>query len=398
MAKHLVQQGHDVVWWNSTVNHQRKEQRANCTTVMDTPEGYKLALLYGRLYARNISIGRILSQIENARAFAALAPQMPKPDVILCGYPPIELAEAAVRFAKSIHVPIAIDFRDMWPDVIAEYLPRALRYAAFPMLMWWTRSLRYTVRNATSIVGVTDGFVDWALKCGARQRGPLDKAFHLAIDSNSPTAQEIAHAERFWDDRGVVPTDKMKICCFAGTLSRRLDIRTLVSGALQISDSRKARSKLVICGKGDQESELRELARNQPHIVFGGWRNAAELFVLMRRCSFGTLPYFSTVDFVQHYPNKVGEYLGAGLPIMTGLTGQVRQLLTERGLGFFYEEGNPQSAAECLEQAFSDERSFVDTREAAYRTYQEFFDPKEIYPAFCRHLEDLASSSNTLTQ
>ncbi|MCP2126916.1 glycosyltransferase [Bradyrhizobium ottawaense] len=394
MAERLALRGHEVTWWNSTVNHQRKEQRASITTIADRPEGYKLVLLYGRLYAKNISLGRIVSQVQNAREFARVALTLPCPDIILCGYPPIELAEAAVRFAISRQIPVAIDFRDMWPDIIADHTSGLTRVAAIPALSYWNRSLRYTVRNATAILGVTDGFVDWALRRGGRPRGPLDRAFHLAINPTPPAQSDIRDAERFWDEMGVAPGGDHTIGCFAGTLSHRLDVKTLVRGAVQLPEAEKQRSRLVICGKGDQDEELRKLGRNERHILFAGWRTAAEIHVLLRRCHYGVLPYFSTADFIVHYPNKVGEYLGAGLPIMTGLTGQVRSLLEMRGLGYFYSEGNEASVAKCLKLISADRSSFATKQQRALEVYKELFDPERIYESFCLHLEHIAATAS----
>lgn len=391
LAERLARRGHEVTWWNSTVNHQRKEQRASKTTITDRPEGYKLVLLYGRLYSKNVSIGRIVSHVQNARAFTRLAPTMPRPDVILCGYPPIELAEAAVRFARSNNVPVAVDFRDMWPDIITDYTSGLIRVAAMPALAYWNRSLHYSAKNATAILGVTEGYVDWALQRGSRARGPLDRAFHLTTNPNQPDQSDILTAERFWDEQGVPADSQNTIGCYAGALSRRLDLKTLIGGAIQLPDEEKRKSRLIICGKGDQDEELRHLAQGQEHIFFAGWRNAAEIYVLLRRCHYGAFPYRSTPDFVNHYPNKIGEYLGAGLPIMTGLTGLVRSLLEPRGLGYFYEEGNVRSATDCLRNIANDRSRLDGKRKDAGQVYSELFDPEQIYDSFCEHLERMGS-------
>jgi glycosyltransferase involved in cell wall biosynthesis len=162
---------------------------------------------------------------------------------------------------------------------------------------------------------------------------------------------------------------------------------------MHLSDDEKSKSKLIICGKGDQQEELQHLARGQNHIVLAGWRNAAEIHVLLRRCHYGTFPYRSTPDFVNHYPNKIGEYLGAGLPIMTGLKGLVRSLLEPRGLGYFYEEGDVRSAADCLRRIAADHPNLDRRRKDALQVYYELFDPEQIYDGFCEHLVRIAASA-----
>jgi len=395
LAGLLAQRGNEVVWWNATFNHQRKEQRATVSEFRDTPEGYRLALLAGRAYGRNISLTRVLSQIENAREFKRLAPGLPRPDAIVCGYPTIELAEAAVGYANARGVPIAVDFRDLWPDVIAEQIPGPLRLAAQPMLAHWRRTLARIVRGATGVIGVTDGFVDWALAAGRRARGPRDRAFHLAINPELPSPAAIREAEVYWDALGIGTDPAVTVACFIGTLSRRLDIGTLLAGALRLSPDEKRRFKLVICGKGDLDHELRAAASGEPSVVFPGWRNAAEIHALLRRCDVGTLPYQSTLDFVRHYPNKVGEYLGAGLPIMTPLKGQVRTLIDGRGVGYLYDERDPESAAACLRRVIAGAADRAQMRARALTAHSELFDSARIYREFGDYVEALAAGGCT---
>lgn len=393
LAEHLVAKGHDVVWWNATFNHQRKEQRASATVQRATPQGYSSVLLYGRSYQRNISGSRIASQLQNALEFHRLAPTLPRPDAILCGYPTIELAALAVRFAKVACIPIAVDFRDMWPDVIAEQTTGTARLAAAPFLAVWNQTLHYIVRNATAIVGVTDGFVDWALDKVGRQRSPIDRSFHLAVNPQKPLQSDVARADAMWTKMGV-GTDPTKLyTCFIGTLSRRLDIPTLVAGALSASAEVKQRLQLVVCGKGDLDGDLRNMVGDDDTVIFPGWRNAAEISALLSRCHIGTLPYLSTADFVRHYPNKVGEYLGAGLPIMTPLEGQVRTLLSKHNLGYFYQEANPESASRCLSDLVARCDELRAKRNAALAVYDELFDSTQIYADFVRYLEELPGAA-----
>ncbi len=394
LAEHLAKRGHTVTWWNATVNHQRKHQRANRSEVRDLDQGYKLILLYGRLYMRNISVSRIVSQIENAREFTRIAPQQPAPDVILCGYPTIELAHAAVTYANQHNIPIAVDFRDLWPDVVAEQTTGLKRIFSYPLLAYWRWCLRRIVHGASAVVGVTDKFVDWALASVNRPRKPLDQAFHLAINPQLPDTKLLSEAEIFWDEQGITTDSPFMIGCFVGTLSRRLDIETLVHAVLQLSEEEKSKLRLVICGKGDFDQRLRSLARGQACIVFPGWRTAAEIHVLLRRCQFGTIPYLSTSDFVRHYPNKVGEYLGAGLPIMTGLTGQVRTLLRDHDIGYFYRENDPKSAADCLRSMLQNQDGMAAKRTSALQTYEKYFESNRIYASFCDYLENLPTNAN----
>ena len=58
LAKALVKEGHQVLWWTSTFNHQLRRQRYDESTTIDIQKKYRLRLLYGPGYKRNISFSR----------------------------------------------------------------------------------------------------------------------------------------------------------------------------------------------------------------------------------------------------------------------------------------------------------------------------------------------------
>ncbi len=394
LARELVKRGHEVTFWNASFNHQQKLQRTDTSRFETIPDGYRVCYLHGRAYSSHVSLTRIRSHQDNAAEFARLAPKEPQPDVILSGLPTLELCDAVASYAKPRGVPFAIDCRDMWPDVIADHLPGLVRLGAWPVLAYW-RHLRYrALSKATGVTGVTDRFVEWGLAAAGRQRRPLDRAFHLAIPAELPPEHEMRAADAFWLERLGPPDPATVTACFAGTLSRRLDIPAFVKGATEVGSETARRLKVVICGKGDLENEVKAQITGHPHVVFAGWRSAAELRSLMLRSDFGVLPYRNTDDFLNHFVNKMGEYMSAGLPVMTGLDGLMGELLASRDLGIRYDVGDASSVARALRGAVDGVAPLRGKKSAAIATYRELFDPTRIYPGFADYLEELAASAN----
>ncbi|KAB2910928.1 MAG: glycosyltransferase family 4 protein [Hyphomicrobiaceae bacterium] len=392
LARELTRRGHHVTWWNSSVNHQQKIQRADRTTSLRTTDGLETVLLWGRLYRSNRSLARILSNFETAFAFLKEAQRREPPDVIIAGYPIIELAAAGVAFATRHRVPIAVDFRDMWPDIIDDELKGWRRVLAWPLLALWQLMKRSVVRRATAVVGVTQGFVDWALESTGVTAKDTTRVFHLAVDPFQPQPGLIDAAERYWNSLGLGNDTSSVVLAYAGAFSRRYDLATLVHAACRLPDDYKARLRLVLCGRGDMSEALQRLAKGETHILLPGWRSAAEIHVLLRRSQAGLLPYYSSRDYVCHFPNKVGEYLSAGLPIVTCLKGETQRLLSERGIGRFYDEGSIAGARKALMEAVDGRSALTAMSPAALQTYAELFDPKRIYPDYCRFVEQLAEA------
>jgi glycosyltransferase involved in cell wall biosynthesis len=391
LSEKLASLGHDVTWWTANTYHQKGIQRTDKTEIRELEkEGYRLVLLNGMGYPKKFSIKRVISHFQNAWEFIKLSKTQEKPDVIFCCYPQIELSYVMSRYAKKHNIPIIIDFRDKWPDVIEENLSTAKKIAGFPLLLFWRYAQKFTVRNAAAITGITSAFVHWALNSGNRSASANDKPFHLAVNPQVPDQKEITGAEDYWKEHGISEDSPQVIGCYTGMLSERVDLKSLVKGALALPEEDKAKIKLVLCGTGDAEDELKEIAKDQPHIHFAGWRGAAELYVLLRLCHFGMLPYFSFEDFQMSYPNKVGEYLSAGLPVFTCLKGITHDLLEQRGLGFYAEETKPESYTKGLQEIIARQNDIEKLKPKAIETFKEFFDGNKIYADLCQYIENIA--------
>lgn len=393
LAGMLAQRGHKVTWWTGNTYHQKATQRSDKTVAIDLEkEGYRLYLLNGMAYPKKFSPRRVINHIQLYFEFLKHArKETAKPDVIFCGYPPIELAYAAARYAKTHDIPFIMDFRDQWPDIIEQALPAPIKLAGLPVLLIWKWMQRAAVRQARAVTGISTEFVAWALRSVNRTAGPLDRPFHLALNPVLPPHDAISAAQGFWDVQGIVDNASRVIGCYAGMLSTRYDLNALVDGALALTDEEKDKIRLVLCGTGDLEDTLKAKAAGQPHIILAGWRGAGELYTLMQRSDFGILPYFSYSDFTMSYPNKLGEYFSAGLPVLSCLKGVTGDLIATRDIGMAYEEGNATSAAAALRHLIANRDSFKSRKAAARETFEEMFDGAVIYPAFCDYIESMAA-------
>src|SRR5439155_9149672 len=123
LARFLIEAGHEVLWWSSTLDHIRKRLRAPESVSLDVEDKLRLVLLHGMPYRRNVSISRLINHIGIAREFERLAPAQPRPDIIVCSLPTLELSDAATRFGGEHGIPVVLDVRDLWPDIFVDVLP-----------------------------------------------------------------------------------------------------------------------------------------------------------------------------------------------------------------------------------------------------------------------------------
>ncbi len=127
-------------------------------------------------------------------------------------------------------------------------------------------------------------------------------------------------------------------------------------------------------------------------MVFPGWVGAAEIWTLMRMARAGLAPYHNSKDFRSSLPNKSIEYLSAGLPLVSSLTGELERLLSEHGCGVTYVEGDAGSLAASLSSLYDDGARLEAMAANAAALFAEKFTAEKVYGAMCRYLEDLAAT------
>jgi glycosyltransferase involved in cell wall biosynthesis len=389
LAGLLASRGHEVTFWTPSFNHLQHRQRGQACDHL-VSDGYRVVLLEARSYRHNVSMTRIRSHRDAAASFCRRSSRESPPDVILAGYPTIELAHAAVSYARERGVPTIVDFRDQWPDIWREALPSIARPLASPLIRHWKRLQRDIVRQATAVCGITDAFVDWALGAGERTRGPLDRAFHLAPPTTTVSKPDLLAAEAHWSNLLGVKQKGAVWGAYAGSLSSRTDILTVARATRLLPDEVRARLKVVVCGSGGDEEQLKRLAMDNDVLVYAGRRNAAEVRALLERADFGLIPYIGSSDFLMSYPNKLGEQLSYGLPILTGLEGVTGSLLREHRLSTAYRPGDPHSCATALSSMTATSPGDEATH-SAKQLFLQAFNPHTIYPAYADHVERVAS-------
>ncbi|MDB4949651.1 MAG: Alpha-D-kanosaminyltransferase [Gemmatimonadetes bacterium] len=388
LARRLATEGHEVTWWSATFDHAAKRFRFPRETEVAVSPGLRLVLLHSMGYRRNVSLRRIADHRQVARAFLRRAAAEPRPDVILCAFPTIELCRAATRFGRAHGIPVALDVRDLWPDIFYDAVPGWAKPLGKAVLGRFERAVDRAARDATAILATSPTFVRWGLAHAGREATPLDRDFPLAYEETPPLPEDVARAEHFWDERGVDGKAEF-VACFFGALSPRYELDALVDAARRLLAQPRP-FRFVICGNGDFQDELARLAADCPNVTLPGWVGAAEIWTLMRRASVGVVPYPATVDYMANIPNKAVEYLSAGLPVVSSLPGELRALLAEEECGVTYPNHDGAALAAALLELHDDPARRARMRERSRAVFARRFRAEAVLGEMAEHLERIA--------
>ena len=394
MAKLFAAAGHEITWFTSTFDRvQRRNVFDQDHTVRPFP-GVTIRLIHSPGYRKSISYARLRDQrIVSERLVQAMqAEEMP--DVIVCAYPTVELARTSVAFGMRNKVPVVLDIRDMWPNIIIDSAPVFFKPLIWLALRGMVRDAKFACANATAITGITGPFVEWGLNCGNRRRTHLDRDFPLAHSSSSPSGTKLEEAGRFWDSLGIANDIHAFRAIFLGTLGHQFDIETLLKAARNPEVVERG-LQFVICGAGDNLETYRKMTADRPNVFFPGWIDLAKAQVLMKRCKVGLDPLPDRYDFLATINNKAIEYLSAGLPVISSpRKGLLFELLEQHRCGLSYDPGEVEGLVRGLTRFASAPGELDEFATNAIRLFDERFQAEEVYTELCTHLAMVVQESH----
>lgn len=389
LAGLLAEQGHDVVWWSSTFDHARKRQRHSYNIEANVKPNYKIVMLQSVAYEKNVSIRRMINHFELGKKFSLLAKSHRRPDVILCSFPTIELGIAAVAFGGNAGVPVVMDVRDLWPDIYLDRIPRIARVPGRLALHWHFAGARRAFTGASAVVGVSEGYLKWGLEYAGRARGEYDEVFPLGYSLPDIPEEDIDGAGRELMKKGVDPS-KM-ICWFSGTFGKTAGLECVMDAARRMQARGAPRLQFVFSGDGENREKLSRMAEGLGNVVFTGWMDAPGIRYMMRVAGIGLAAYAENAP--QGLPNKLYEYMSAGLPVLSSLRGEAEELLEREECGLTYKGGCVDSLFNNLVLISRNARLRSEMGENARRLFTRSFSAERVYPRMAGYLADVARAN-----
>lgn len=377
LARELAARGHEVTWWTSDFDHFTKRYFDADSAEGRIYEGYKLRFVHGRPYARNISIARHRNHIEIARDFRAKAKRDEPPDAVVCSFPPIELADTVMAFARERAIPAVFDVRDVWPDELVARVPAPLRSLADVAVTPLRRRVRSAARAASAVTGVSRIYRDWGLLHAERAAQQQDRVIPLGYP-DSPQSEAIRHSR---SNDGAGPCHFL----FTGSFNLSVDVALLIEAFQKLPDLDMT---ATICGTGEKDGQWRAAAQADSRISFTGWINGEAIRDHAARSHAGIVCYRESS--LVSLPNKLFEYLSFGLPVINSLRGEAADLVREHTVGWNYEPGSLDSLCQALRACVVAHKAGALPFDAATRLYEADFSSQSVYVHFADLLESLA--------
>ena len=219
-------------------------------------------------------------------------------------------AALAAYVSRRLRVPLYLDIRDIFTDVMRDLLKGSALRLLLPFFCWLERQ---TFRKATRINVVSAGFLDHIGQIVPHQKCSV---FTNGIDSDFLTTN-------FYKD----PTgDGPPLILYAGNIGEGQGLHRIIPGA---AVALAGRARFRIIGSGGRLAHLKsalitaettnvELHQAVPRIALLNENSAADILFLHLN---------DHLAFLKVLPSKIFEYAATGKPIVAGVSGYAAEFL-----------------------------------------------------------------------
>lgn len=264
-------------------------------------------------------------------------------DTVFIGSSPTLFAALATQAAARIRrVRFVLEIRDLWPESLIEMTGRNGAIA---------RGLRviadHLYRTSSQIIVLADKNRDAIAARGV----PDDRFIYIP---NSVDTDAFAHP-RPSPAAQTLPDDRFCVV-YAGAHGPANDLGTAIEAAALLRDRGDRVVHLVLVGDGVEKTRLRDLARQRSldNVSFLDPIPKSEIPGLFARCHAGLL----TLEDIPLFrygvsPNKLFDYMAAGLPVITNVAGECGDIVRRAGCGWVAKPGDPAALADALAEAAS---------------------------------------------
>jgi glycosyltransferase involved in cell wall biosynthesis len=385
LAEELSKKDSNVLFWTSTFNHTTKKFRYKNDFILNHSNNLKIHLLHGCGYLKNISLRRIIDHWIISKKFSIQAIKGQKPDLIICSFPTIGLSHEAIKFGKKNRVPVIIDIRDMWPEIYLDIIPmgfiRKIVKSIFLLPIY--KRVESVFKNSTSIMGITNEYVDWALKMGKREATNYDIAIPFGYKVGGYEKRFFESAQFKFSKSKFITNESFNICLISH-LGPTISFDEILITAKYFKD--KLPINFIFCGTGDKEQEFKIKSKDCHNINFLGHLEKPELEYIMSISHVAILPYKSKQDFIISIPNKFVEYISSSLPIISCLRGCVENEILKYKCGYVYYENNPESLISMILTAFNDRKNLAVLSKNAKELFETKYSFDLVYKQMTNHI------------
>jgi glycosyltransferase involved in cell wall biosynthesis len=253
----------------------------------------------------------------------------------------LPLAPAALLASRG-RWPVVLDMAENYPAMIADIWTDG-RAGPLDVLVRNPRIVaaveRFTVRHAAHILTVVEESKERVERLGV-------PAHRVSVVSNTPPISRVAPlAPR-------MSGEPLRIV-YLGLIEKHRGVEELLLAARELAAA-GVEFALDMVGDGKDYGYMRrraaDLRLTAPRVVFHGRLPHGNAIAILRRAHVGVVPHHARESWNTTIPNKLFDYMAAGLAVVSSDAAPAARIIRETGAGLLFDSGDATDLAQKLRQ------------------------------------------------
>tara|TARA_B100000787_G_scaffold30955_1_gene20809 strand:- start:1023 stop:2252 length:1230 start_codon:yes stop_codon:yes gene_type:complete len=331
----LAEEKHDIVWYTSKFSHHFKKNREK---EYDTGyDNFKVELISSKNYRNNISLNRLLFEITFCINLYFRLKKVKHIDLIIAADPSQFVGFLARILAKKYKSKLILDLMDEWPELFEKVLSGYKKILIKPVVNFFMFLRKKNYQKADGVIALGKNYLNIAKSIS--RKGTPSELIYNGVDVLMMNNWSKDSSFDLGNIKQNLKNNNIK-CVYAGSLGMQgdnYDVEALLKAAIYFKDKN---IDFYIAGSGEGKAYLLNQSEkyNLNNLFILGNLSAEKLARLYNFCDIGLALYGkgSNVDM----PDKFYDYSSCGLAIISSLKGELKDVIEENNLGYYYEAGN----------------------------------------------------------
>lgn len=335
LAKTLVEAGYPVTIVARNLDQKPSFEKLGEIRIRRLPRLWRLPALFRKLlnfplWFNPVWIYTILKSISGAH----------EPVIIVRDLPLVKAATVVARLRKA---KVVFDMAEVYPEMYGS----SAKYTNQSWFEGIIKSPAVAARYERSVLPIVDHSIAMIEESRDRLLAMGMPANAVTIVSNTPPVDK-------YNSRRHQHTGEILRIVYVGFLTELRGLDLLIEAAAQFIKKGYAKStiQIDIVGKGATKTELIDMVRElhiEESVRVHGWLSQDEVDVLMKNANVGALTYRVCGHWNHTIPNKIFDYMLAGIPVLATEVLPIQRIIEETGCGVVCRDLDPTDIAEKLE-------------------------------------------------
>jgi len=331
----LANDNHDVVWYTSKFSHHFKKNREK---EYDTGyDNFKVELISSKNYRNNISLNRLLFEITFCINLYFRLNKVKQIDLIIAADPSQFVGFLARILAKKYKSKLILDLMDEWPELFEKVLSGHKKILIKPIVKIFKFLRKKNYQKADGVIALGKNYLNIAKSIS--RKGIPNELIYNGVDVlmmnkwSTDSSFDIENIKQNLNNNNIK-------CVYAGSLGMQgdnYDVEALLKASICFRDKNV---DFYIAGSGEGKAYLLNQIKkyNLNNLFILGNLSAEKLARLYNFCDIGLALYGkgSNVDM----PDKFYDYSSCGLAVISSLKGELKDVIQENELGYYYDAGS----------------------------------------------------------